>query len=176
MLIRVANEFFTPYAVTQFWIGANDLKIPNQWTWEDGLKWGFTKWQKGHPFINDTVRNCGAMWIANGQWISSDCNEEKFFICSFGHIPTTPVHVKPTTPCNCDKSSTSKPLVPTTLKPVLTKPPTPKVTAFPTAKTTKAKSPPSPPKTTVLSLPKTTKLRNEQLKNTGAPLFPPKRR
>uniref|UniRef100_A0A914Q9M5 C-type lectin domain-containing protein n=1 Tax=Panagrolaimus davidi TaxID=227884 RepID=A0A914Q9M5_9BILA len=34
----VANEFFTPYAVTQFWIGANDLKIPNQWAWEDGLK------------------------------------------------------------------------------------------------------------------------------------------
>uniref|UniRef100_A0AC35GWE3 C-type lectin domain-containing protein n=1 Tax=Panagrolaimus sp. PS1159 TaxID=55785 RepID=A0AC35GWE3_9BILA len=36
--LNVANEFFTPYAETQFWIGANDLKIPNQWAWEDGLK------------------------------------------------------------------------------------------------------------------------------------------
>uniref|UniRef100_A0AC35FX99 C-type lectin domain-containing protein n=1 Tax=Panagrolaimus sp. PS1159 TaxID=55785 RepID=A0AC35FX99_9BILA len=107
------------------------------------------------------------MWIENGQWISSDCNEEKFFICSFCHIPTTPLCVKTTTPCNCNKSSTSKPLVPTTLKLVPTKPPTPKVTAFPTAKTTKPKPPPSPPKTTVLSLLMTTKLPSEQLKNTG---------
>uniref|UniRef100_A0AC35GWQ0 C-type lectin domain-containing protein n=1 Tax=Panagrolaimus sp. PS1159 TaxID=55785 RepID=A0AC35GWQ0_9BILA len=92
------NRRFSPYAFTSFWLGTNDLAVLNQWIWQDGLVWGFVKWQEGHPLPDDLVHNCGAMWLENGLWFSADCAEEKPFVCTVGFLPTEAPHIDPKPP------------------------------------------------------------------------------
>uniref|UniRef100_A0AC35F411 C-type lectin domain-containing protein n=1 Tax=Panagrolaimus sp. PS1159 TaxID=55785 RepID=A0AC35F411_9BILA len=75
-----AKTVFTDSTNIDFWIGANNLLIPKNWSWMDGTPWDFNDWDIKQP-INVSNTNCGAMTIQSQRWISDDCIKEKPFVC-----------------------------------------------------------------------------------------------
>uniref|UniRef100_A0A914Y212 C-type lectin domain-containing protein n=1 Tax=Panagrolaimus superbus TaxID=310955 RepID=A0A914Y212_9BILA len=79
-LYEEASTFFTDSVSIDFWNGANTLYKPGSWTWMDGMPFDFTDWDKGQP-QNTTDKNCGAVKLQGGQWISDNCDKLKPFVC-----------------------------------------------------------------------------------------------
>ncbi|XP_066288232.1 plasminogen-like [Branchiostoma lanceolatum] len=84
-MVREVN----PYRDQDYWIGLNDKRTYNVWTWSDGTPLsgcGFSKWAPGEP--NDgagTGQDCGQLWAAVGlRWDDDFCSIRKRFICQIG--------------------------------------------------------------------------------------------
>ncbi|XP_035682665.1 plasminogen-like [Branchiostoma floridae] len=84
-MVRAVN----PYRLQDYWIGLNDKRTYNVWTWSDGTllgDCGFTKWAPGEP--NNGFgwgQDCGQLWAARQlRWDDDFCNILKGFICQIG--------------------------------------------------------------------------------------------
>jgi hypothetical protein len=65
-----------------FWIGANDREIEDDWIWEsDKSKLLFKNWHDGEP--NDSNEDCVHMKLANSQykWNDNECYNLFLYIC-----------------------------------------------------------------------------------------------
>ncbi|XP_078678988.1 uncharacterized protein LOC144914705 isoform X3 [Branchiostoma floridae x Branchiostoma belcheri] len=79
-------------ASRDYWIGLNDLKVENTWTWSDGTPVSdcvFTNWAPGEPNNNAGAdgrgQDCGHLWKAKGfKWDDDGCGIQKYFICQIG--------------------------------------------------------------------------------------------
>jgi hypothetical protein len=88
-----ANTFFTDSTSADFWIGANKLFIPGNWSWSDGTPWNFVDFGK-----EDNISNCGALQLQNGKWIPANCLDVKPFSCLVNLEASVPITTsKPTT-------------------------------------------------------------------------------
>ena len=67
----------------QFWIGANDIVIENDWVWEsDNSKLLFKHWHDGQP-NNLNNQDCGELWYHNSiyKWSDRKCQNRYLYIC-----------------------------------------------------------------------------------------------
>eukprot|EP00058_Branchiostoma_floridae_P023734 XP_002609224.1 hypothetical protein BRAFLDRAFT_125972 [Branchiostoma floridae] len=74
-MVRAVN----PYRLQDYWIGLNDKRTYNVWTWSDGTPLsdcGFSKWAPGEP--NNGFgwgQDCGQLWAARQlRWDDDFCN------------------------------------------------------------------------------------------------------
>uniref|UniRef100_A0A3B4DSB4 C-type lectin domain-containing protein n=1 Tax=Pygocentrus nattereri TaxID=42514 RepID=A0A3B4DSB4_PYGNA len=62
-----------------FWIGLRQKE--NCWTWSDGSKFSYSKWNSGEP-NNDGTDNCGGLRSANiYRWNDGLCSYTNQFVC-----------------------------------------------------------------------------------------------
>ena len=71
------------YNVDEIWIGGNDLATNGKWVWTSkGRRIApFVQWKNGQPSGSG---HCLAIEVASKKWISTDCEQEKEFICEMG--------------------------------------------------------------------------------------------
>ncbi|KAI8495355.1 hypothetical protein Bbelb_268100 [Branchiostoma belcheri] len=82
-MVRQANRY------QDYWIGLNDKRTPNVWTWSDGSPLsgcGFSMWAPGEPNNGGGQgQDCGQLWAAVGlRWDDDFCYVQKRFICQIG--------------------------------------------------------------------------------------------
>uniref|UniRef100_A0A914PZY5 C-type lectin domain-containing protein n=1 Tax=Panagrolaimus davidi TaxID=227884 RepID=A0A914PZY5_9BILA len=94
-----ASTFFTDSA--DFWIGANKLFIPDNWSWSDGTLWNFEDFGK-----EDDISNCGAVQLKNGNWIRVNCLDVKPFSCLVNEPASAPTSTTTIKPTSCQPSWT----------------------------------------------------------------------
>uniref|UniRef100_A0A914R2W9 C-type lectin domain-containing protein n=1 Tax=Panagrolaimus davidi TaxID=227884 RepID=A0A914R2W9_9BILA len=88
-----ASTFFTDSASADFWIGANKLFIPGNWSWSDETPWDFDDFGK-----KDNISNCGAVQLQTGKWIPANCLDVRPFSCLVNEAASVPTSTaKPTT-------------------------------------------------------------------------------
>ncbi|VDM85582.1 unnamed protein product [Strongylus vulgaris] len=64
------SHLFLDMMYGKFWIGLNKLK--GNWEWVDNTKVDFMNFARG----NNPAKLCGHMRIADGKWVTSDCEQE----------------------------------------------------------------------------------------------------
>uniref|UniRef100_A0A914PU71 C-type lectin domain-containing protein n=1 Tax=Panagrolaimus davidi TaxID=227884 RepID=A0A914PU71_9BILA len=104
-----ASTFFTDSASADFWIGANKLFIPGNWSWLDKSDFDFTDWDKDQPQYTSGF-DCVSIFMNGGKWKANDCYIQKPFVCEFKEVTpstTTLATTKTTTkPSSCQPSWT----------------------------------------------------------------------
>jgi hypothetical protein len=76
-------NFLTDNKDEDFWIGANDIDIENDWVWEsDKSKLLFSDWHDGEP-NNAKTEDCGLMHWGKSQyrWSDGKCHRSHLYIC-----------------------------------------------------------------------------------------------
>ena len=76
-------NFLTDENGEEFWFGANDIDIEDDWVWEsDKSKLLFSNWLDGEP-NNYVDEDCGIMRWHNSQyrWNDGDCQRLYLYIC-----------------------------------------------------------------------------------------------
>jgi hypothetical protein len=76
-------NFLTDKKDENFWIGANDIDIEDDWVWEsDKSKLLFSDWLDGEP-NNYNNEDCGIMRWHNSlyRWIDDKCHRPYLYIC-----------------------------------------------------------------------------------------------
>ena len=77
-------NFLTDKNGEDFWIGANDIDIEDDWVWEsDKSKLLFSDWHVGQPNNVDDDEDCGQIRWHNRlyQWNDGPCQRLFLYIC-----------------------------------------------------------------------------------------------
>jgi hypothetical protein len=98
-IAQAGTEAFSILGTDKFWIGGNDLTVPNQWEWTDKSTWNFTYWEKGHPNAN-ADNNCLAQRLTEGYWVNANCYEDLQYVCALpegtGEVTRGPIQLTTT--------------------------------------------------------------------------------
>uniref|UniRef100_A0A914W049 Nondiscriminating glutamyl-tRNA synthetase EARS2, mitochondrial n=1 Tax=Plectus sambesii TaxID=2011161 RepID=A0A914W049_9BILA len=90
----------------QFWIGANSLEQPGNFSWVDGSPWGYTNWAPGQPNITQQCVSSAA--LTTGQWNTQSCEAKNCFICEMNtSISSSTTTKHPTTMHNTTMHTTT---------------------------------------------------------------------
>lgn len=71
-----------------WWIGLNDLAVPDTFVWESGSTSVYRNWGSAEPNNFGGTQACvqiddgNAPWETRGFWSDNDCNENRPFVCS----------------------------------------------------------------------------------------------
>uniref|UniRef100_A0A914WDE2 Uncharacterized protein n=1 Tax=Plectus sambesii TaxID=2011161 RepID=A0A914WDE2_9BILA len=121
----------------QFWIGANDFAVGQQYGWIDGDTSSYSNWGAGQPDVSQQCASSTAR--TTGKWKTEPCGVENCFICemftgsSGGSTTTTPpTQTTPPISTTTTPSPTTTTQPPTTAWVTTAQPPT---TAWVTATT-----------------------------------------
>ncbi|XP_013379605.1 macrophage mannose receptor 1-like [Lingula anatina] len=72
-----------------YWLGGNDLRYQNVWTWNDGAAFAYLNWAKGHP-NSEQRKDCMEIDASKTEWKSEDCRQRRGYICKKkGHVTVT---------------------------------------------------------------------------------------
>uniref|UniRef100_A0AC34F693 C-type lectin domain-containing protein n=1 Tax=Panagrolaimus sp. ES5 TaxID=591445 RepID=A0AC34F693_9BILA len=105
ILAQQGQAIFLESTVSDFWIGLTNLMPSESWTWVDNTTFDFNDWASGEP-RNITEKNCAAILLTNGFWVTEECYKIKPYVCRIEKI-----NYQTTTP-TADITTTRAPFTP----------------------------------------------------------------
>ncbi|RLW11503.1 hypothetical protein DV515_00001465, partial [Chloebia gouldiae] len=93
------------YAITNVWIGMNDINRESTFLWTDGSTVSYTNWVNGAPekqqsyfdlyeyeTLTDDALETDCVFIvkSDGKWRDDSCDNERGYVCQMNSVPTQP--------------------------------------------------------------------------------------